>query len=326
MVLGVFSILFNNLSLEEVLKKCVNLGISHIEIGCGGYSKSNHMDVDRVICDQQYLCDFKALLDKYEITISALGAQGNPVHPNKNKATAYHIDYEKALIAAKRLNVDTVLLLSGCPGGSPADVTPNWITCPWPEDYSEAYDYQWNEVLIPYWQKAIKLAEEHGVERLAIEPHPGFCVYNPQTLLRLRNETGNRIGVNFDPSHLFWQGIDPLAAIDALSDCIYHVHAKDSYINEQIVQKDGVLDPKPYQKFNSRSWNFRTVGYGHSSKVWKDIISRLAMAGYEGVISIEHEDALMSNEEGLGKAAALLRDIIINEQTGPKWWELRPEG
>lgn len=206
------------------------------------------------------------------------------------------------------------------------DRSPNWITCPWPEDYTDALAYQWEDVLIPYWRNAASFAMEHGVTKLAIEPHPGFCVYNPETLLRLRKEVGTCIGVNFDPSHLFWQGIDPVQAIEDLSGCLFHFHAKDSFVNRRISSRVGVLDPKPYTRYGERSWNFRTVGYGHESQVWKNMISALAMAGYDGTLSIEHEDALMPRTEGLEKAVRLLRELTIHGKVDKPWWELRSEG
>lgn len=326
MKIGVFSIVLNDHSLEEALQKFAALGLQTVEIGCGGYSRSSHMDLDAMLTDPSYLPKVQELLKRYDMTISGLGAQGNPVHPDPQAAAQFHSDFEKTVLVAEKLGVDTVLLLSGCPGGAPGDRTPNWITCPWPQDFSQAYTYQWEEVLIPYWRRAADFAKEHGVKKLAIEPHPGFCVYNPETLLRLRREVGENIGVNLDPSHLFWQGIDILAAVDDLAGCIFHVHAKDSAINRLIAERSGILDPKPYSQFQKRSWNFRTVGYGHSEQIWKDFISRLASVGYDGVISIEHEDAFMPREEGLRKSAEFLRNIVIQDAVTTQWWEMRTQG
>ena len=84
-------------------------------------------------------------------------------------------------------------------------------------------------MLIPYWKKTAEFARNHGVTKIAFEMHPGFCVYNPETILRIREAVGETIGANFDPSHLIWQGIDPVAAIRALEGAIYHFHAKDMW-------------------------------------------------------------------------------------------------
>lgn len=326
MKLGVFSILFNNMKLDELLDYLQNQSVSAVEIGAGGYSQSNHIDLDYILSDPSHAGKYQDKFEKRNLTISALGAQGNPVHPDPDKAGKYRTDYEKTVLAAEMLGVKTILLLSGCPGGSNRDTTPNWITCPWPEDYSRALEYQWNEVLIPYWKKAAAFANDHGIERLAIEPHPGFCVYNPETLIKLRNQVSETIGINFDPSHLFWQGIDPVFAIDQVKDCIYHVHAKDSAINPIHAMRNGVIDPKPYADFNNRSWNFRSVGYGQPIETWKKIISALSSSGYEGVISIEHEDALMTAREGFEKTVKFLKEILIQDVVANKWWEMRSEG
>ena len=157
-------------------------------------------------------------------------------------------------------------------------------------------------------------AKEHGVTKIAFEMHPGFCVYNPATLLRLREAVGDAIGANFDPSHLIWQGIDPVAAIRALKGAIYHVHAKDTKIDKYNTAVNGVLDTKHYGKELERSWVFRTVGYGNNESYWRDLVSNLRLCGYDKVLSIEHEDSVMSIDEGLRKAVSFLQDIVIYEE------------
>jgi len=181
-------------------------------------------------------------------------------------------------------------------------------------------------VLIPYWKKTAKFAKDHGVTKIAVEPHPGFCVYNTETALRLHREVGEEMGVNFDPSHFFWQGMDPSLAILKLRDCIYHFHAKDSVVAEHLALVNGVLDAKPYQQMTERSWNFRTVGFGHSMEIWKGIMSALSMIGYDYVVSIEHEDNLMDREEGFCKAVSFLKQVIIEKAPETMWWEMRSEG
>ena len=175
-------------------------------------------------------------------------------------------------------------------------------------------------MLIPYWREAVAFAAAHGVGKIALEMHPGFCVYNPETLLQLRKAVGPLIGANFDPSHLFWQGIDPVAAIRRLGDAVYFVHAKDTRLDSVNCPVNGVLDTKPYRDEVHRSWIFRTVGYGHGLPLWRDIMSNLRLVGYDGVISIEHEDSLMSVNEGLQKAIAFLKEAMMFEGTTEMWW------
>ena len=159
------------------------------------------------------------------------------------------------------------------------------------------------------------------MKKIAFEMHPGFCVYNPETLLKIREAVGGTIiGANFDPSHLFWQGIDPVAAIRKLGDAIHFFHAKDTKIDEINTATDGVLDTKSLADTMNRSWIFRSVGYGHPHEVWKDMMSTLRKVGYDGFISIEHEDALMTPLEGLGKAIAMLKDVMMFEGMGAIWW------
>lgn len=326
MKIGVFTILFNDLSIDDTLDRLANLGVEASEIGTGGYSRSNHCDVADLLKSTRKCEEYLDKFNRRHIVISALSAHGNPVHPNKAYAAQHHREYEDTVLLAEKLGVDTVLLASGCPGGGPADQTPNWVTCPWPEDFSKILDYQWNEVLVPYWTNAAGFAREHGVTKLAIEPHPGFNVYNTETLLRLRNSVGKEIGVNFDPSHFFWQGMDPVRAIMEFGDAIFHIHAKDTYINYENVRVNGVLDTKPYSAFTNRSWLFRTVGYGHSEEIWKNMVSALAAVGYDGILSIEHEDCLMTREEGLAKAVETLKRVVIKDKPQKMWWEMRAEG
>ena len=156
--------------------------------------------------------------------------------------------------------------------------------------------------------------------KIAIEMHPGFVVYNPETMLRLRDIAGKSVGANLDPSHLFWQGIEPIQAVRILGDAIHYVHAKDTQLYSANMDMTGVLDTKSYTKERERSWMFRTVGYGHSAEWWSEFISTLRMYGYDNVMSIEHEDSLMSPDEGLTKAAALLNQLVIKEKPAAAWW------
>ena len=319
MKLCVLTVPFSQQPLSQVLPYLRTLGIDSVELGTGGFTDRSHCDPEILLRSPENLRELKLLLSDNGMSISVLSCHGNPVHPQKDIAYRDHKSFEDTLNLANALEVDTVVTFSGCPGGTREDISPNWITCPWPDDFARALDYQWNDVLIPYWQYAGAMAERAGV-RVAIEPHPGFCVFNPESMLRLREAVGKSIGVNFDPSHLFWQGIDPVAAIRELSGCIYHVHAKDCRIDILNCGKNGVLETKNYGQLRERSWIFRTVGFGHGEALWRDIISELRLSGYDGAISIEHEDVLMSITEGVEKAAAFLRPLIISDPNSEMWW------
>ena len=320
MKLGVFTVLLGGKSLRDALLYLSEAGVQAVEIGAGGYPGKAHANPDELLSDKAKIDEIKLLVEDHGMIISALSCHGNPVHPQKEIAQSFHNDFEKTVLLAEKLGVERVITFSGCPGDSNDSNYPNWVTCPWPPDFINILEYQWNDVLLPYWDKAAKFAENHGVNKICLEMHPGFCVYNPETLLKLRNAVGNSIGANFDPSHLFWQGIDPVLAIRELKGAIYHFHAKDTKIDAYNTAKNGVLDTKHYGNEIERSWVFRTVGYGHDYQVWKDIVSALRMTGYDYVLSIEHEDSLMSVNEGLKKAITFLKQVLTFEETGAMWW------
>jgi len=317
--IGVFDALFKDLPLPDMLDLLVSAGLDAVELGTGNYPGASHIDVDRLLESKQereaYLKEFTGR----NLIISALSCHGNPLHPNRDLARRHDETYRKTVRLAQGLGVPVVCLFSGCPGGGPEDRHPNWVTSAWPPDFPAILNWQWQEVVIPYWQEAGRFAADHGV-KLAFEMHPGFVVYNPETLTRLRAAVGPVVGANLDPSHLFWQGIDPVAAIKALETSIYHVHAKDTAIDAQNTAVNGVLDTKSYADVVHRSWIFRTVGYGHSLLDWRNIVSALRAVGYDYVLSIEHEDALASINEGFSKAVAFLRECVLSEEPSQAWW------
>ncbi|MSV30762.1 MAG: sugar phosphate isomerase/epimerase, partial [Bryobacterales bacterium] len=286
--------------------------------GAANYPGNAHLNPD-LLNSPSKLKEFKQRLNDQGISISALSCHGNALHPNKKISAAHAEGSRKTILLAEKLGVRTVNDFSGCPGDSDNSKYPNWVTAPWPPDALEVLNWQWDKKVIPYWKKHAKFAENHGV-RVALEMHPNFVVYNPETLLKLRQEAGPAVGCNFDPSHLFWQGIDPCAAVRALGEAVFHVHAKDTRLYDANVRVNGTLDAKPYSDEKNRAWLFRTVGYGHDADFWCDFISTLQMVGYDDVLSIEHEDSLMSIEEGMTKAANFLNQIIIKEKLKEMWW------
>ncbi len=322
MKLGVLTVALGDLPFEEACKFLADRGVQMVEIGCGGFPGKAHCDAAELLADDKKREAFMDTLKKYGLEISALSSHGNMIHPDPEKAKSYDDDFTNAILLAEKLGVPVVNTFSGCPGGSKDDKVPNWVTCPWPDDFTNILEYQWNEVLIPYWKKKVAFAKEHGVNKIALELHPGFCVYNTRTLLKLREAVGPEIGANFDPSHLIWQGMDPCVAIRELGKegAIFHFHAKDTKVDARNTSVNGVLDTLHFGRELERSWIFRTVGYGHGEDYWKDIISQLRMVGYDYAISIEHEDGLMSGKEGLEKAIGFLKNVLIYEDRGAMYW------
>jgi sugar phosphate isomerase/epimerase len=315
---GVFTPLLSSLPLVSVLTKLARLEIRTVELGTGNYPGDPHSPLT-LLDRPDELRDFRKLLDDHGFSISALSCHGNPLHPATDRARHDREVSRKTILLAEKLAVPVVVDFSGCPGDSSSAQYPNWVTCPWPPEYLEVLRWQWDEVVAPYWIEHARFAADHGV-KVAIEMHPGFVVYSPETMLRLRSLAGPAIGCNFDPSHLFWQGIDPIAAIRVLGDAIFHVHAKDTQMFPANLPLTGVLDTKNYSDERNRGWIFRTCGYGHDAAWWKEFVSTLRLFGYDYVLSIEHEDSLMSAEEGLTKAASFLSDIVIQEPPGSAWW------
>ena len=318
MRVGVFTPLLSQLSLDDVLKKLKSYDIDRVELGTGNYPGGAHCKLS-MLDNPAELAEFQGKLKDSGITISALSCHGNPLHPDKTTREAMVKVSRDTIRLASKLGVKTVVDFSGCPGDSPTATAPNWVTCPWPPDFLDILEWQWDKVVTPFWTEHAKFAADHGV-RIAIEMHPGFVVYSPETLLKLRSIAGTNVGCNYDPSHMFWQQIDPIAAVRVLGDAIFHVHAKDTQIYSANLPKTGVLDTKPYTDERNRSWIFRTCGYGHGAEWWKEFVSTLRMFGYDDVLSIEHEDSLLSPEEGLSKAAKFLQEIVIREQPAAAWW------
>jgi sugar phosphate isomerase/epimerase len=320
MKVGVFSAILSSLPLDRALEHVASLGCDTIELGAGAYPGNAHCNPVELLASKAKLATFSDTVKASGLTISALSCHGNPLHPNKALAAEHHKAFQDTVKLAGRLGVDTVITFSGCPGDHPGAKYPNWVTCPWPPDFLEILDFQWNKVAIPYWKKQAEFAAKHGVPKVALEAHPGFLVYNPETLLKLRAEAGPVLGANFDPSHFFWQGIDPIKAVRKLAGAIHHVHAKDTGLYPVNADFDGYLDTKHYADEKNRAWIFRTVGYGHGPEFWCDFVSTLRMCGYDGTLSMEHEDSLMSANEGLRKGVDFLKQIVIREPKGAVTW------
>jgi sugar phosphate isomerase/epimerase len=318
MRVGVLTALFAQFTLDEVIAKIKKIGVSTVELGTGNYPGDPHCKLS-YLTDDKARREFQQKLADNGISISALATHGNSLHPVKEIREKFIEGTRQSILLAEKLGLDTIVDFAGCPGDSDDARYPNWVTCPWPPDFTELLKWQWEEKVIPFWTEQAKFARDHGV-KIAIEMHPGFVVYSPETMLRLRSAVGDNVGANLDPSHLFWQGIDPVQAARELGKAVFYVHAKDTMIYPVNVNKAGVLDTKPYTDEINRAWLFRTVGYGHGEEFWKNFVSTLRMVGYDYVLSIEHEDSLMSIEEGLTKAAAFLDGLILKAKPAQAWW------
>jgi len=320
MKVGVFSAILSDLPLEKALAHIASLNCDCVEIGTGAYPGDAHCKPAQLLADDGKLAEFVAAIRASGLEVSSLSCHGNPLHPDAELALQHHQVFQATVRLASRIDVPVVTTFSGCPGDHPGAKYPNWVTCPWPPDYLAILHWQWEQIAIPYWTEQTKFAADHGIQKIALEAHPGFLVYNPETMLRLRDATSPILGANFDPSHFFWQGIDPVKAVRKLSGAIHHVHAKDTFLYTINADFDGYLDTKPYSDEKNRAWLFRTVGYGHGPDFWTDFVSTLRLCGYDGVLSIEHEDSLMSPAEGLRKGVEFLQNIILRDPKGAVTW------
>lgn len=312
MKLGMITDSLGHLPLEEMLDFAAAQGFEMLEFACGNWSSAPHVDLERMLSDAAARRGFMAGLERRGMAISALNCSGNPLHPGEI-GRRHDAVTRRTFALAGMLGVRRVVMMSGLPGGAPGDSTANWVTTAWPRENQEILRYQWEDVIIPYWRGLAAEAKSHGIEKLCLELHGHQAVYSASTLLRLRAAVGDIVGANFDPSHLMWMGADPLAAIAALGPAIHHVHAKDTAIHPVNAPRDGVMETIPNARIGERAWNYVTLGYGRDEAWWNRFCMTLAMAGYDDVLSIEHEDVLMSPEEGVEKSVRLLRRAMVNQ-------------
>ena len=294
--------------LERAAAICRELGLEQVELGCGNWSPAPHVDLKQLTADAGARRRLLDILAENGLAISALNCSGNPLFPGEKGERDRAVAADTFLLA-EQLGLDTVVMMSGLPGGCPEDRTPTWIVTSWPPETEEILRYQW-QAAVPVWRGLAARARDHGVRHIALEFHGWQLVYNVETLRRLQSEVGgDLLGVNLDPSHLFWMGADPLEVAKALADCIYHVHIKDVRL-EPSAGQNTLLDTKGVLEYASRSWNFVTPGSGHGADWWRAFLRTLRECGYDGALSIEQEDYTIPLEEALKKAVSLLRQVL----------------
>lgn len=299
-----------SLPFDQVLQHAARLKLDMIEICCGNWSTAPHIDLQKMLASEPARRELQAKLKDHGVSLSALNCSGNPLDPGP-KGKLHDQVTRDTIKLASLMGVERVVMMSGCPG-APGSQHANWITVEWPAEVREWLRWQWDEALIPYWKNLVSYANNLGIKKLCLELHGFQNVYNVRTLHKLRDAVGETVGANFDPSHLMWMGADPLVAARALKGAIYHVHAKDTRIDPLVGATNGLIENQLGSNWQERSWNYITLGYGHGEQWWGSFCAALAAAGYDDVLSIEHEDQMMSPVEGVEKSVALLERTVVN--------------
>ncbi len=322
MKLGAYTACLHDKPIDETLRILRDLGLTSAEINTGGFIPAPHIPIDDILASASAREDYLAEYDATGITLTGLNVNGNPLNPNPAVGPKQADDLRRTIDVAAALGVQRVVTMSGLPGGEPDATVANWVVNPWDSQYLDILDYQWNEVALPFWRDIDARAAAAGV-KVAIEMHPHNIVFNPPTLQRLVSETGaTHVGAEMDPSHLFWQGIDPVTAVEFLGPLVFHAAAKDTRINPENVTRFGVLDdrftrtPADANPLNlggdntlnqwpaSPSWQFVAVGRGHGvAEFWVPFLQALHAIDPDMAVNIEHEDAELDQIEGLRLAA-----------------------
>jgi sugar phosphate isomerase/epimerase len=268
------------------------------------------MRIAELLADPAKRSAFADAIASRGMRLATINCSAWPMHPVHG---AEHLDLIRDSIRlASELEIDKIVTMSGCPGESPQARGINWVWCPWPQEMVEMRDEQW-ELAIETWRDLTDFALAHGVQRIALELLPLHMVYNVPTLLALRDAVGPVIGANVDPSHMFWQQMDPLRVVTALGPAVHHVHLKDLELFDDELALSGVLDGRPWDDPSHRSWIFRTIGKGHPASFWRSFLDALRDVGYDEDLSIEHEDPLLPGRAGVSEAARFLASLDVLE-------------
>jgi sugar phosphate isomerase/epimerase len=306
-------------SWEAMLDAAVSHRIRWIEACGGGHIPTVHYDPVRLVRDPDELARFRETLEARGLSLCAFSCHGNPLHPDRERARRDHADFLATCELAGILGVPFVSLLAGLPAGAKGDRAPNWIVNSAFPGLDAAYEWQWTERVLPYWREAAVVAEQHGVT-LCVEPHSADVVYNTPTFQRLRDEVGPAIAMNFDPSHLWWQGMDPLAVIRHVGSDIRTCHVKDATLHSEAIARDGAASPLAYDEWDRRPWTFSTPGYGHGRLFWAQLVMALRQVGYTGTLSIECEDPFLTPDDTLAASVELLGRVLPGEPAPAVDW------
>lgn len=333
MKLGAYTACLHDKTLPEALRILREMGLDSAEINSGGFLPAVHLPIADIKQSKDARDEYLGVFAEAGITLAALNCNGNPLHADPEVRNKHSQDVREAIELGALLGVKRVVTMSGLPGTDAKATLPSWTVLPWDSAYLDARDYQWNEVAIPYWKDIQSRAADADV-KVCIEMHPHNLVYNPATMERLATEiNATHVGAEMDPSHLFWQGIDPVAAIRSLGSLVYNAAAKDARINDA-VKINGVLDDRfgriapdapgavslggryTVSRWpENSSWDFVAVGRGHDVAFWTEFLTAIEEVDPDMLVAIEHEDQELDQLEGLRYAADTLLEAARNRHT-----------
>ena len=321
MKLGVISQNIMQFEFEEGLQYAEDLGFRAVEVGIAGLWGRKYCDVDKLLADKGEMERWHDAFARHGLEISAMGAHGSPLMPDKRVAEQYSRELRRAWEFMEAAGIRRMTLLAGLPEGAEGDTAPNWVTfAEWPY-LRDTLEWQWEKRLVPYWREHGKIAQDHGVT-LCFEMHGGDMVHNPVALKMLREEVGPVVACNFDISHMWYQGIDPIEAVRHLGPLIQHVHVKDTIIHEHNSRIRGLMDPGTTEQPETRAWTYTLAGWGHDAATWREFITTLRLTGYDHVLSVEMESEYVDVDEGLRKSVEFLKPMVLEKPPGAKWWEV----
>lgn len=295
------------------------IGYRYVCPGTGGvaHTEHDHCYAQKLVQDDKRIAEYKAVLRDNGVQIASFAMPANPVHPQKRIREKNDADLRATILLAEKFGVDTVTTMSGCPGDHDGALYPNWVCYGWPLDHSHVLEYQWKEVLVPYWKETEKFARDHGV-RIGLELHPNMCCYNTATMLRLREATGPNLGACLDPSHPFYLGMDSIQMVEALKDCLFAVHGKDTVFNKRNLALNGWFDGE--KEYDKKSWHFTVPGYGHGDDFWKQLIVALRANGYDRDICFEDEDQQFDGYEAMVSGFNYLNPMLYDKPSSGYYW------
>ena len=321
MKLGINTHFIMKFEREEGLRFCQAIGVSAVEVGATGPTAKRYCDVDKLLADRGELDRWLDAYASHGLELYSFSGHGAPLAPDAEIAAEYSRQFRQACKLMEQLGVRRMALVAGLPEGAEGDSLPAWIVNMEFPFYRDALDWQWEKRLIPYWKEHGKIASDHGVT-LCFEMQINDMIHTPVQLRRLHDELGPVVACNFDISHMWIQRIDPFEAMHYLAELIQNVHLKDTLIHEPNAKLRGLFDSTSKDNFEERSWTFTIPGWGHDEQTWRQVIATLRFLGYDGILSLEMESEYMEMQEGLEKAAAFIRPMILEKPVGQTWQQM----